>query len=61
VYDNFRIPREHAGMIGRIVVADQGAPVAEASAASPIEAMEADRFPSMENIMRQGRVTPPRT
>jgi plastocyanin len=61
VYDYFCIPHEHAGMVGRIVVADEGAPVSAPPAGSPIEGLEADPFPSVEDIMRQGRVTPPRT
>ena len=60
VYDYFCIPHEHAGMVGRLVVVEQGASVPAPPVGSPIEELEADPFPAVEEIMRQGRVTLPR-
>ena len=56
VYDYFCIPHEHAGMVGRLVVAEPGDMVPP-PAGSPIQGIEADPFPSVEEIVRQGRVT----
>jgi plastocyanin len=55
IYDYFCAPHEHAGMVGRLVVVAEGEPAA-ALAAEPIEAVDEAAFPSVEEIVRQGRV-----
>ena len=60
VYDYFCIPHEHARMVGRLVVAEKGAAVPPPPIGSPIEGIEADPLPSVEDIIRQGRVARPR-
>ena len=55
VYDYFCIPHEHAGMVGRIVVAAEGEAVSAPTGPSPIEKLP-DPFASVEEIVRQGRV-----
>jgi plastocyanin len=59
VYDYFCIPHEHAGMVGRLVVAEEGATVTAPAAGSPIPEFSADPFPSIDDIVRLGRVTAP--
>ncbi len=49
VYDYFCIPHEAAGMVGRIVVADDGRPPKTVPPAAP-------GFPSVDEIMRLGVV-----
>jgi plastocyanin len=57
IYDYFCIPHEHAGMVGRIVVAERGAPPPSAPAGpSPLPGLERDPFPSIEDILAKGRV-----
>jgi plastocyanin len=60
VYDYFCFPHEHAGMVGRLVVAEPGDTVASPPAGSPIEGIAVDPFPLVEEILRQGRVTLPK-
>ena len=55
VYDYFCIPHEHAGMVGRIVVAGEGEVVSAPVGPSPIEGFP-DPFPPVEEIVQQGRV-----
>lgn len=55
VYDYFCVPHEHAGMVGRIVVADRSRPVAE-PAAGGIPDVAEKALPSVESIVREGRV-----
>ena len=59
IYDYFCLPHEHAGMVGRLVVAAAGAAIGAAPAGSPIEGLEADAFPPVEEIIREGRVSSP--
>lgn len=54
VYDYFCVPHEHAGMVGRIVVAGASPPTAPAPDGIPDPAAAA--FPSVEDIVRTGRV-----
>jgi plastocyanin len=56
IYDYFCIPHEHAGMVGRIVVAASGETVSPPSARGPIPGMDGDPFPSVEQILRDTRV-----
>jgi plastocyanin len=56
VYDYFCVPHEHAGMVGRLVVAEPGAAVAALPEGSPIAGLQADPFPSVEDIVRRGRI-----
>jgi plastocyanin len=56
VYDYFCIPHEHAGMVGRIVVAGEGQHIA-APASGGIPEIAEKAFPSIEEILRQGRVS----
>jgi plastocyanin len=58
VYDYFCIPHEHAGMVGRLVVAEEAGTVPAAPPGSPIKGIAADPFPPVKEIMRQGRVRP---
>jgi plastocyanin len=56
VYDYFCVPHEHAGMVGRIVVSDGAAPLAEPAAGGvPEEAGKV--FPSVADIIREGRIS----
>ncbi len=55
-YDYFCIPHEHAGMVGRIVVAAAGETLSPPSAPGPIPGMDGDPFPSVEQILRDTRV-----
>ncbi len=59
VYDYFCIPHEHAGMVGRLVVMEEGASAPAAPSGSPIEGLAADPFPSVEEIIRGGKVAAP--
>jgi plastocyanin len=59
VYDYYCIPHEHAGMVGRLIVAEEGAPIPEGPQGSPIEGLEADLFPPVEEIIQQERVLRP--
>jgi plastocyanin len=56
IYDYFCIPHEHAGMVGRIVVAAAGETVSSPPAAGPIPDMDGDPFPSVEQILGDIRV-----
>jgi plastocyanin len=55
VYDFFCIPHEHAGMVGRIVVAGTRRPSPPALGGIP-EAAE-KTFPSVDDILSKGRVS----
>jgi plastocyanin len=55
VYDYYCIPHEHAGMVGRIVVADGAQPI-RAPGAAGVPQAAARAFPSIEDILRDGRV-----
>jgi plastocyanin len=56
VYDYYCVPHEHAGMVGRIVVSDGSQPISEPPAGGVPE--EAEKvFPSVEDIIRAGRVS----
>jgi plastocyanin len=57
VYDYFCTPHEHAGMVGRIVVAEDGAPAAEPATGDPVPGLGGDLLPSVEEIMERGRVS----
>lgn len=57
VYDYYCIPHEHAGMVGRIVVAPEGAATVQAPTGNPVAGLEDDPFPSVEEIMQSGRVS----
>ena len=55
IYDYFCVPHEHAGMVGRIIVAGGAQPIpAPSSGGIPDVAEKA--FPSVEDIIREGRV-----
>jgi plastocyanin len=56
VYDYFCVPHELAGMVGRIVVSDGSRPVSEPKAGDIPEVAE-KIFPSVEDIIRAGRVS----
>lgn len=56
VYDYFCIPHEHAGMVGRIVVTD-GSRTVSAPAAGGIPDVAEKAFPSVDDILREGRVS----
>jgi plastocyanin len=56
VYDYYCVPHEHAGMVGRIVVSDGSQPVPE-SAAGAIPENAEKVLPSVEDIIRAGRVS----
>jgi plastocyanin len=59
VYDYYCIPHEHAGMVGRIVVAAEGsAGFAEPSQAGDLPAIALEAFPSVAAIMAEGAVRP---
>jgi plastocyanin len=55
VYDYFCVPHEHAGMVGRIVVSDGSQPVS-APAAGGIPEVAETALPTVEEIVRAGRV-----
>ncbi len=55
VYDYFCVPHEHAGMVGRIVVAGDAVQTA-APLSGDIPDIAAKAFPSIEEIVRIGRV-----
>jgi plastocyanin len=55
VYDYFCVPHEHAGMVGRIVVAGEAQQMATPSSGDIPEIAE-KAFPSVEDIVRRGRV-----
>jgi plastocyanin len=59
VYDFFCVPHEHAGMVGRIVVAGESQPVPPPSGGIPEIAEKA--FPKVEDILRMGRVVKSRS
>ena len=59
IYDYFCLPHEHAGMVGRLVVAAEGAAIGAAPAAEPIAGVDDAAFPSVEGIVRRGRVGGP--
>ena len=59
VYDYFCIPHEHAGMVGRLVVMDEGAFAPAAPSGSAIQGLAADPFPSVQEIVREGKVSAP--
>ncbi|MGQ7790964.1 plastocyanin/azurin family copper-binding protein [Faunimonas sp. B44] len=54
VYDYFCVPHEHAGMVGRIVVAGSSSPVAPRPGGIPEVAEKG--FPRVAAILRNGRV-----
>lgn len=56
VYDYFCVPHEHAGMVGRIVVAGEGEDIPPPVSGNPIPDLDGDPFPSFEEIVRNGRV-----
>jgi plastocyanin len=56
VYDYFCVPHEHAGMVGRIIVSDGSKPVS-APAAGGIPEVAEKAFPTVEEIVRAGRVS----
>ena len=56
VYDYYCIPHEHAGMLGRIVVAADDADLPEAPAGDPMPGLESDLLPTVAEIARKGRV-----
>jgi plastocyanin len=56
VYDYFCVPHEHAGMVGRIIVSDGSQPVS-APAAGGIPEVAEKAFPTVEEIVRAGRVS----
>jgi plastocyanin len=56
VYDYFCIPHELAGMVGRIVVSD-GSQAVPAPAAGGVPQDAEKTFPSVEDIVRAGRVS----
>ena len=61
VYDFFCIPHEHAGMVGRIIVARPGSSPAnrlsaQAAGEEPIPEIALRAFPSVDEIMRRGLV-----
>jgi plastocyanin len=55
VYDYFCVPHEHAGMVGRIVVAGGDQPMS-APVSGGIPEIAEKAFPSVEDILRNGRV-----
>ena len=55
VYDYFCIPHEHAGMVGRIVVTEEGEQVAEPSYPA-LDGIAPDAFPRVADILAKGRV-----
>jgi plastocyanin len=57
IYDYFCVPHEHAGMVGRLVVAEPGASASPSPLGSPIEGIEEDPFPPVADIVRRGRLT----
>ena len=56
IYDYFCVPHEHAGMVGRIIVAAEGASP-PAPAFERIEGVDEAEFPSADEIVRRGRVS----
>jgi plastocyanin len=60
VYDYYCVPHEHAGMVGRLIVGEPGAPrageVAQAPGGEPIPDDALRAFPSVDEIMRRGVV-----
>ena len=56
IYDYFCTPHEHAGMVGRIVVAAEGLPTSPPPGPNPIPGLDGDPFPSVEEIVAKGRV-----
>jgi plastocyanin len=56
VYDYFCLPHELAGMVGRIVVASAGEAVGEPDL-PPLPDIAPDAFPSVVDILREGRVS----
>mgnify|MGYP006377594757 FL=1 len=61
VYDFYCLPHEHAGMVGRIVVGTPGDAGWQGAAteAGDLSAVALDGFPSVEAILKAGRVMPP--
>lgn len=61
VYDFYCLPHEHAGMVGRIVVGTPGDAGWQGAAteAGDLPAVALDGFPSVEAILKAGRVMPP--
>jgi plastocyanin len=57
VYDYYCIPHEHAGMVGRVVVMAEGAALPQSLSDNPVQGLEGDPFPSVEEIVRKGRVS----
>jgi plastocyanin len=56
VYDYYCVPHELAGMVGRIVVSDGSQPISAPPAGGVPEEAETV-FPSVEDIVRAGRVS----
>jgi hypothetical protein len=55
VYDYFCVPHEHAGMVGRVVIAGEAQQMA-APASGGIPEIAEKAFPSVEDIVRMVRV-----
>ena len=60
VYDFYCVPHEHAGMVGRLVLLPEDGSVPVPPTGSPVAGAEAVLFPSVEDIVRLGRVRSPR-
>jgi plastocyanin len=58
VYDYYCVPHEHAGMVGRIIVQEEGGLLPEASADNPLPDLGRDPFPSVQDILQEGRIFP---
>ena len=56
VYDYFCVPHEHAGMVGRIVVMDEGAALSVPAEGNPLPELGSDLFPAVERIIAEGSV-----
>lgn len=56
VYDYFCIPHEHAGMVGRLVVMREGQEPPVAVRGSPVDGIDQDPFPTVNDIIRRGQV-----
>lgn len=57
VYDYFCVPHEHAGMVGRVIVGDPTkSPSPGSEGGEPVPEVALQAFPTVEEIMRRGRV-----